>query len=107
MKDARNNTRLHDWEKEPCKHCGRYKTYQGHDGCIGELDGLANGCCGHGNVENAYVQFLDGTRVGGQDAIIIQNILKRSRNEVSLDERIKFLKGAVSYLEENIFEYFI
>lgn len=106
MRDARNNKRLYDWEKEPCKNCKMYKTYEGHDGCIGELDGLMNACCGHGNIEKAYVQFFDGTRIGGEDAIVIQSILKRRRSGDTLVKRLKALRNSVSYLEENIFEYF-
>ena len=105
-KDARNNERLYDWEKEPCKHCGKYKTYQGHDGCIGELDGLANACCGHGKISSAYVQFWDGTVISGEDAVTIQSILKRNKSDATLEYRLKFLKGNIPFFEENKFEQF-
>lgn len=75
--DARDNNNLDEYEKIPCKYCGKYRTYEGHDGCLGELIGIANACCGHGNVNKAYVQFLDGTSVNGKDAMTIQNILKK------------------------------
>ena len=48
---------LDGYGKENCKHCGLNRTEQGHDGCIGELIGVMNACCGHGEVEHAYVQF--------------------------------------------------
>ena len=38
----------------PCKRCGRKPTPEGHDACIGTLDGVTSACCGHG-VERGYV----------------------------------------------------
>lgn len=99
--DARDNNKLFEFEKEPCDKCGKYKTYEGHDGCLGELMGLANACCGHGDNKKAYVQFLDGTGVYGDDAIEIQKILKRNTFEKSKIDKVKFLSGSVKfYLEE-------
>lgn len=43
--------------KEKCGHCGLHRTEQGHDGCIGTLEGVMNACCGHGEKSVAYVQF--------------------------------------------------
>lgn len=40
-----------------CEHCGLEVTPEGHDGCIGTLEGVMNACCGHGKPEAAYVQF--------------------------------------------------
>jgi hypothetical protein len=61
----------------PCGNCGSNPTKEGHDGCLGELKGLMNACCGHGDEREAYVQFLDGTVISGKDAVIIQCILKK------------------------------
>lgn len=44
----------------PCGHCGKERTEEGHDGCIGTLKGIRNACCGHGHIDEAYVQFQDG-----------------------------------------------
>ena len=49
----------------PCGHCGRPVTPEGHDGCLGTLPGVNNACCGHGDPAQAYVQYTDGRRVGG------------------------------------------
>lgn len=106
-KDARDNDVLTDWERLPCHHCGNHRTYQGHDGCLGELDGVANACCGHGDANRAYVQFWDGTGVWGEDAVEIQKILKRSKNNKTLEQRLKFLKRCVPFLEENKFSQFV
>lgn len=106
MKDARNNIQLKDYEKEPCVHCDKYKTYQGHDGCLDELDGVMNACCGHGDVRLAYVQFYDGVVINGEDAITIQTILKNNKNNISLEQRLAFLTKSVEFLSENKFEYF-
>lgn len=57
------------WQDRPCGHCGRQNTVEGHDGCLGTLPGVANACCGHGDVGSAYIQYPDGTVVSGIDAI--------------------------------------
>lgn len=44
-------------------------TSEGHDPCLGTLDGVSNACCGHGVTEEAYVQFGDGTIISGSDAV--------------------------------------
>jgi len=62
-----------------CSHCNLPKTPEGHDGCLGALVGLMNACCNHGGTyEGAYVQFLDGHCIRGDDALIIMEILKRN-----------------------------
>lgn len=53
----------------PCGHCGLASTPEGHDGCLGTLPGVRNACCGHGVVEEAYVQLDDGTRLEGREAL--------------------------------------
>ena len=42
-----------------CGQCGRPVTAEGHDGCLGTLPGVANACCGHGQVQDAYVQYRE------------------------------------------------
>ena len=70
-----------NWKTMPCGRCGKTFDKNGHDSCLGELIGLMNACCGHGNDEEAYIQFLDGNCVRGKDAIKIQEILKKYSNE--------------------------
>jgi len=48
---------LDGYEKEFCNHCQMKRTENGHDPCIGELSGVMNACCGHGETDMAYVQF--------------------------------------------------
>jgi len=98
--DARNNNKLKAYEKIPCKYCKEYKTYEGHDGCLGELIGISNACCGHGGGNEAYVQFYDGTVVSGGDATIIQAILKKHSPGGSDKERLLFLKNSVKFQSE-------
>ena len=74
------------YKTKKCGRCGEHYTKEGHDNCLGTLIGLMNACCGHGNTNEAYVQFLDGNCVRGKDAIKIQEILKKYSNE-------NFLKG--------------
>jgi len=59
-----------------CGQCGMSNTKEGHDGCLGTLPGLMNACCGHGDTREAYVQFLDGSVIGGADAVTIQDIIR-------------------------------
>ena len=51
----------------PCGYCGRGRTATGHDGCLGTLPGVRNACCGHGIMDEAYIQLSSGTRVAGAD----------------------------------------
>ena len=64
------------WINRPCGHCKLYNTPQGHDGCLGTLSNVMNACCGHGIVKDAYVQYMDGNCVHGEEAIRIQKSLK-------------------------------
>ena len=41
-------------ENRPCKRCGCAPTPEGHDACLGYIEGATSACCGHG-VENPYV----------------------------------------------------
>lgn len=43
-------------DNRPCKRCGRYPTKEGHDACLGHIEGVKSACCGHG-VENPYVLY--------------------------------------------------
>ena len=38
----------------PCKRCGRTPTEEGHDACLGHIEGAKSACCGHG-VEPPYI----------------------------------------------------
>jgi len=35
-------------ERRPCRRCGRPPTPEGHDACLGTIDGVTSACCGHG-----------------------------------------------------------
>lgn len=52
-----------------CGFCGKADTPEGHDGCLGTLSGVMNACCGHGEDRSAYVQFSDGSRIAGEEAM--------------------------------------
>ena len=45
----------------PCGNCHKYSTIEGHDACLGTLQGVMNACCGHGQVKEAYIQMNDGS----------------------------------------------
>lgn len=61
-----------------CGHCGKPNTKEGHDGCIGTLEGVMNACCGHGVIEEAFVQYENGNRICGDEAI---KKIKENENE--------------------------
>ena len=47
----------------PCGFCGRERTIDDHDGCLGVLPGVINACCGHGVLTEGYLQFKNGDHV--------------------------------------------
>lgn len=53
------------WRDRPCGECDRHPTPEGHDPCLGELPGVRNACCGHGDRREAYVQFENGVTIRG------------------------------------------
>lgn len=61
----------------PCGHCGMNDTKEGHDGCLGTLlGGVMNACCGHGQENQAYVQFWGGKILCGN---IAKNWIEKSK----------------------------
>jgi hypothetical protein len=60
---------LDGYGKDNCSHCGLDRTIEGHDGCIGTLPNIMNACCGHGEINMAYVQFWDETTIQGREAL--------------------------------------
>ena len=44
-----------------CGHCGKPRTKEGHDACLGTLPDVMNACCGHGESRDAYIQYWDET----------------------------------------------
>ncbi len=54
-----------------CVECKKGPTPEGHDGCLGTLPGnnIMNACCGHGNDDQAYIQYWNKPRIAGQEAI--------------------------------------
>lgn len=64
------------YKVRPCGECGLPRTPEGHDRCLGTLPGVLNACCGHGDERSAYVQFADGNRLSGRDAVEAINTRK-------------------------------
>lgn len=47
-----------------------------YDGCIGKLQGnIWNACCGHGDKDIAYIQYVGGTCIRGEEAVKEQHNL--------------------------------
>ncbi len=55
--------------RRPCGHCGKEDTPDEHDGCISNLPGVMNACCGHGRINSAYVQLIGGKVLAGKEAL--------------------------------------
>lgn len=50
-----------------CGECGDKPTAEGHDACLGTLPNIMNACCGHGGLNEPYVQFYtfeDAAQIG-------------------------------------------
>lgn len=68
------------WKEMPCGYCNVKDTAVGHDGCLGTLPGIMNACCGHGRVNEAFLQFLDGTIIRGD---LAKNIMAELMNDAT------------------------
>ena len=57
-----NNQWLYSDTKKPaddsraCTRCGRHPTPEGHDACLGKLEGVTAACCGHGITQGAIIR---------------------------------------------------
>jgi len=60
---------IETWKDRPCGYCGKHNTPEGHDACLGTIPGVMNACCGHGKVNEAYVQFDSGRIISGKKAL--------------------------------------
>lgn len=67
-------------KSRPCGKCGKHETKEGHDACLRTLPGLMNACCGHGDNNEAYVQYWDGRTIHGNKATKIINELKLNQS---------------------------
>lgn len=64
-----------------CGHCGKESTKEGHDYCLKNLPYAMNACCGHGDIEETYIQYWNGHVIKGEKARIIIDTLKTRSNE--------------------------
>ena len=63
-----------------CDECRSNPTAEGHDACIGTLPNIMNACCGHGGLNEPYVQFYtfkDAAKAGyGKDDVDAVNCIR-------------------------------
>lgn len=52
-----NHEPINDYRK--CKKCGERPTAEGHDKCLGTIEGVKSACCGHG-VEDQTIMYEGG-----------------------------------------------
>ncbi len=43
-------------KERPCIRCGKMPTTNGHDSCLGFVEGVLSACCGHGVVEKIFIK---------------------------------------------------
>lgn len=65
------------WRDRTCGCCGEATKADGHDPCIRALPGVSNACCGHGELDEAYVQLDSGPCLYGAKAAAFFKILGR------------------------------
>jgi hypothetical protein len=68
--------------ERPCTHC--HAVSRDYDVCLGQLEGVATACCGHGQVDDAYIVFDTGEELRGEDVwklrcIWIDNLMTPSQ----------------------------
>jgi hypothetical protein len=74
---ADTNQEVSKNKNRDCGYCGKSNTKNGHDGCLGELPGVINACCGHGNIQECYVMFSDKKIIRGWQAMeYIKKVVK-------------------------------
>lgn len=56
-------------DEQVCCKCKKSPTLEGHDSCLGTLKGVKNACCGHGHIEDTYVQFDNDKVLRGVEAL--------------------------------------
>lgn len=91
------------WEKRPCGHCNKMNTPEGYDGCMGYIPNAINACCGHGNINEAYIQFEDKTIRG----VEVSEYLKESKplscivqfETKPIDDALKNLESAIGNIK--------
>lgn len=66
FEDTKEPLPSHGGENRPCKKCGANILLGIEvDPCLGQLPGVDNACCGHGEREEAYIRFNNGKVVKG------------------------------------------
>jgi len=64
-----------------CGNCNGESRKDGHDACVGELPDVMNACCGHGNDEEAYIQFWDKSEIRGLAAVLTIKWMQNNKEE--------------------------
>jgi len=70
--------KVYDNPHRICGRCMKSNIDNEHDSCIINLSNVLNACCGHGDINDAYVQFKDYKCIKGQEAI---DYFERIKNE--------------------------
>lgn len=68
--------------ERPCGHCLKDNTKEGHDYCLNTLPNVMNACCGHGIIDEAYIQFQNRDIIRGEKTIKWIKLLKGTKHYV-------------------------
>jgi len=82
------------YRDRPCGRCNGPNTPEGHDACLGQLPGVLNACCGHGDRKNAYIHFANGVIIRGFD--IVDRRHEQTTPDLNMSELVTFNPDWVS-----------
>lgn len=58
-----------NYQKLICPVCKLSPTEKGHDPCIADLPGVRYACCGHGDIDHAYIMFDNDSIIRESEAL--------------------------------------
>lgn len=85
----------------PCTRCGEYPTQEGHDACIGHVEGVTTACCGHG-VEEPFCTLEVWFK--GQEEFDSFKMAVRLAADLGIDLN-EYIKRAVKGFNERMKDY--
>lgn len=91
-------------QDRPCGYCDLPNTPEGHDGCLGTLPGVMNACCGHGDPDDAYIQYNDEERIAGAKALYAALQMRDERGRCSMAPRNMGIDHCITELVEKLNE---
>ena len=76
----------------PCPRCGTVPDADGHDGCLGHVQGAWSACCGHGVTDPYAYYHLGGNNPESSDALDLIGLLQKKRVRIT-----RYQKGQIVF----------